>query len=117
LSAAQGVLPADSCGQCAKLYVKHNLSVALMTGDGWVELDGKIALQNALNNAQILKEREEPPSENFARRSACKRVWAHIINVHNIGEKHVCVYLQRRKRAPDIEGNRRRHNYLEAAMP
>jgi hypothetical protein len=48
---------AGSCVQCAKLYLKHNLSVALMTEDGWVKLDAEVALQNALNNAQILKER------------------------------------------------------------
>jgi hypothetical protein len=48
---------AGSCSQCAMLYVKHNLSVALMSEHGWVVLDGSEALQNALKNAQILKDR------------------------------------------------------------
>jgi hypothetical protein len=48
---------AGTCCQCAKLYVKHNLSVALMSENGWIELSGTDALQNALKNAQTLKDR------------------------------------------------------------
>lgn len=46
-----------TCTQCARLYVRHGLSVALMSQDGWVELKGEKALLNALENASILRAR------------------------------------------------------------
>lgn len=50
-------IDAGTCSQCARLYVKHGLSVALMSEHGWVKLSGEKSLQNSLNNAQILKAR------------------------------------------------------------